>query len=175
MRFAFFRFFFYVTWISKSDHVLATVLNCRGSRKLHCALRTRECKGCLKRSSFFFYFPPVSFSHYEIPLVSHSRTKSRSSRGNVRMTTDAPEWNYKVSRHYVSVLCFFSEIIVTGISMCNCRSFSFFLPSSSLFFSRSLSLSLFFFRKLPFAMGWTLLRCQVLVFWEKGLRRLSFG
>lgn len=135
-----------------------TVLNCRGfSQASLYNLRARVAWNTFVRSFLSFSLRFLGARH-----LSRSPSKSGSSRcSNVRMTTDAAKWNYKVSLHYVGVLCFFSEIVVTGISMRD-------LCSLSLFLFLSLSLTFDDSPTLSAAIGWTLLRCQVLVFWEKG-------
>lgn len=137
-----------------------------GSRRLHCVTCAQ---GLLEIHSSDLSFLSL-FAFWVLGISrAHPRAKLGSSRcSNVRMTTDAAKWNYKVSLHYVGVLCFFSEIVVTGISMRDLCSLSF-----------SLSFSISYFRWLPFAVGCH--RVDTFTVSSPGLlgkgsvRRLSFG
>lgn len=128
------------------------VLNCRGT--LAVSIVYLVCKGCLKYvHTFSFFFPPHSFFYITRSLSCRTLERSREVRGVT--------WEWQQMRRneitrcldIMSTCCAFSAKLLWQASQCMilgpCLSFC----HPVLFFS-FLSFSLFFFRRLPFGIGW---------------------
>jgi len=145
--------------------VLATSTKLQGT--LTSSIMHFTYKGCLKYIHLFHFFPHSLF-HITRRLSCRTLKWSREVRGVT--------WEWQQMRRneitrcldITSACCAFSAKLLWQASQC-----VIFAPSLS--FCHAAPSFTLFFRRLPFAIGWTLLRCQVPVFWEKGLHRLSFG
>lgn len=146
------NFSFVFCLLRYSTLIEATSLNCRRLlRVLLYTLHARVAWNTFAWPFFFFLF------QYGIPLVLTLR-RSREVCGVT--------WEWQQMQPNEITKC-------PGI-MSACCAFLAKLLWQTFQCTTLRSYSPFHFRRLPFDIGWTLLWCQILVFWEKGLWCLSF-